>query len=478
MSQRVAFKLGEALSALHGPGCRHDQTRGRVLGLLRCGKQGQPGVKRALMSLREAFVNVVGPDRPGGREEAIHEFRSFIYRKQPDGGWVFNDNVARLLADDSYDDDTGTETGSIANEPGGGDEPDDATTWEPVDLSPWLRGEIEQPRPTIGIARSDGLRVIYPGREHAILGETESGKTWLALGCVAAELIAGNTVVYIHYEEGDPGSTLERLQLLGLPPEMISGRLRFVAPSRPVQADWVKALLDPPPALVIHDGVNEAMSLIGADIKEVDGASTFRRRLVTAFRAVGAATIACDHMPLARDPARRDAYGSVHKGNALDGARIMLENVEPFGRNMRGVSHVFVTKDRPGHLRANGRATKTPGKTYVGTLVVDDMVYGPNFAMLFWAPKDDEDSPAPTVVSGAELADMVYDVIVALPEGTVASARMLYAEMRKAGQSYRDGSIRQVVDDLIVAGRLIEVPGKHRATGYRAIATAAGEPSA
>ena len=74
----------------------------------------------------------------------------------------------------------------------------------PIDLSPWMNGAITQPQPSLGITRSDGLRLIYPGREHAILGETESGKTWLALGCVAAELTAGNHVVYIHYEEGDP----------------------------------------------------------------------------------------------------------------------------------------------------------------------------------------------------------------------------------------------------------------------------------
>ena len=86
------------------------------------------------------------------------------------------------------------------------------TTWEPVDLGPYLRGEVERPQPSLGIARSDGLCLIYPGREHAVLGETESGKTWFASGCVAAELIAGNRVLYVHYEESDPASTLEKLR--------------------------------------------------------------------------------------------------------------------------------------------------------------------------------------------------------------------------------------------------------------------------
>ncbi len=213
--------------------------------------------------------------------------------------------------------------------PGDSDGQDDAggdnvTTWEPVDLGPYLRGEIQRPQPSIGAARTDGLHLIYPGREHAILGETESGKSWLALLSVIAELTRGHWVVYIHYEEGDPGSTIERLLLLGADPAAITERLRFVAPSKPVQADWVDALLDPAPTLVIHDGINEAMALIGADIMAIDGAANFKRRLVTPFLRAGAASIACDHFPKDRDGRGRDAYGSVHKGNALDGARIVL----------------------------------------------------------------------------------------------------------------------------------------------------------
>ena len=163
----------------------------------------------------------------------------------------------------------------------------------------------------------------------------------------------------------------------------------------------------------------------------------------------------------------------MHKGNALDGARIMLENTAPFGRHMRGVSYVFATKDRPGHLRAHGRPTRTPGKTFMGTFVVDDSeTFGPDFAMRFFAPKDD-DQPAD---NAAEVVDIVYDVVAALPDRTVSSLRALFAEMRKAGHQFREAKIRDAVDDLIVAGHLAETPGKRGATGYRAILTAAQEP--
>ena len=260
---------------------------------------------------------------------------------------------------------------------------------------------------------------------------------------------------------------------------MITKRLRFVAPSRPARTEWVAALLHPAPTLVMHDGVNEAMSLMGADDQgrrrrghvpaPTGDPVPARRRRHPRLRP---------HADGSRDAGRRDAYGWVHKGNALDGARIMLENTEPFGRQMRGVSHVFVTKDRPGHLRAHGRPTKTPGKTYMGTLVVDDADVRPRLHdAVLRTPRTTTTNQPVTDLQLAELADIVHDVIAALPDHTVASVRMLFAEMRKAGHPFPDTSVRDALDDLLVAGRLIEVPGKRGAKGYRAVLTASAAAS-
>ena len=89
-SQRVAHKLGQALTYLYSPDCRHDEILHKVLGVLRCGRNGEPGVKRALQAMREAFANVVGPARTGGRAEAIGEFNRMVtgerVAKIPPGG--------------------------------------------------------------------------------------------------------------------------------------------------------------------------------------------------------------------------------------------------------------------------------------------------------------------------------------------------------------------------------------------------------
>jgi hypothetical protein len=350
------------------------------------------------------------------------------------------------------------------------------TTWEPVDLGPYLSGEIVQPEPEIGFRRTDGIRLIYPGREHVVLGDTESGKTWFALGCVVAEIMKGNVVIYIHYEEPNATSTIERLRLLGLSDDLIRVQLIFVAPLKAVHKEWVDELVKRTPSLVVHDGVNEAMSLQGAG-QDVDGASLFRRLLVTPFTKKGVATLACDHLPMVKDKARRDAYGTVHKGNALDGARIQLENFKPMGRKKRGVSNVYVTKDRPGFLRQHGRDTDTPGRTLMGVLAVDDSDPFKPFEMVFHPPRpeDDEDD---TTISAADPApepgDLICDIVHAMPDHTVESKNVLLAAIRSAGHEIRDTKVNSTLDDLVFAKRLAEVKGRRNAMGYKTTASHTG----
>lgn len=346
----------------------------------------------------------------------------------------------------------------------------EATTWEAIDLGPWLDGNHVSPKPTVGISRSDGQKLIYPGKEHSVYGETEAGKSWFVAECAAVEMRNGNDVVYIHYEEGGPGSTIERQRLLGVTDEDIRKHLRFVAPARPSRAGWLDALLHPPPVLVIHDGVNEAMSLHGDDSMATDGAATFRRNLIKPCLAAGAATIACDHVTKASEGRGRYAIGSAHKVAAIDGAAFMVENVEPFGRGMRGASRVYVTKDRPGQLRAHGKPTGIPGKTFIGILTVDATGNSPDF-LVFWAPKDDSGDQAVTEPQET-LADEIYRVLCAMPGRTASSQRRLFAAMRAAKIGFRDASAISAIEDLLFAGRIV----RGNKGGYRAVETAS-QPS-
>jgi hypothetical protein len=60
---------------------------------------------------------------------------------------------------------------------GGSDVP---SSWAPIDLAPILAGRAVVTQPTM-LYRSDGACLLYDGKDHAIYGEPESCKGWLAL---------------------------------------------------------------------------------------------------------------------------------------------------------------------------------------------------------------------------------------------------------------------------------------------------------
>lgn len=349
------------------------------------------------------------------------------------------------------------------------------TTWEPVDLGPFLRGDIKPLTPSVGAYRTDGHRMLYPGLEHSVIAHTGAGKTWFALLHTAAEILAGNTVLYLHFEESTPASTVERLLRIGLPADTIERGLLFVAPSRPVRHGWLTPLLAAHPTLVVIDGVNEAMVLHGAKI-DLEGWSAVRRTLVVPFKETGAAVLECDHLPLTADPLRGDAYGTVHKGNVIDGARFALVRKELFGRGRRGVSHLFATKDRPGYVNESGKANDA-GHVFLGTLVVDDSsTAGQDFITLY-APKDDDGTRPDATVTSAELANLMYEVVATLPDHTAESGVKLRAAMRAAGHKFRRTAYDDTAADLVHARRFEEIRGQRGSIGYRAVTTLSQEES-
>lgn len=331
-------------------------------------------------------------------------------------------------------------------------------SWQPVDLGPILRGEHKAPEPTVGVARSDGLRFLYPGKEHSIIGEMESGKSWFCLASCASELVDRKHVLYIHFEEADPTDTVVRLQTLGVSDEAIRDRFRFVGPDEPVRPDRLAALLEPAPSLVVLDGVNEAMSLHGQGIREEDGAAAFRRLLVKPCTAVGAAVLSADHVVKDREKQGRGPLGSVHKGNGLSGSLIMLENAEPFGRGQRGRSHVFVTKDRPGHLRSNGRATRMPGKTFMGELVVDDTrLHRSYLDLVIWAPAEPQAEDAAPLSRNEADDTLVLSVVKTLAEEGEVNLRKVRAHSGMSA-TRTDNALQRLTD----AGLLQETSGPNR----------------
>jgi hypothetical protein len=349
-----------------------------------------------------------------------------------------------------------------------------ASSWEPVDLVPYLRGEIEMPRPTMGVARSDGLQLLYPGLDHSVVAETGAGKTWFADACVLAEISAGNPVVYVHYEEANPASTIERLLLLGAQADDVEKLLTFVGPCTAVRDEYLEKLLDKAPTLAVHDGMNEGMVMIGGPTKDVEGAALFRQRLVVPFLRIGAATLTCDHFPMGADPSRVEAYGSLHKGNAMGGPGFALENMETFGRGLRGRSNLYVTKDRNGFLWEHARPTKVLNKRFLGSMVIDaKKVMGrTRFEFELTAPSAQEETDSqdrPGAGPSTFLLNAIHHIIQAHQE--VESQNKLFALLRQSAPGFSDAVARRALNDLLVERppRVVEFDGPNRAKGYRAV---------
>lgn len=233
----------------------------------------------------------------------------------------------------------------------------------PQDLTAALAGEPEQPA-TI-LRRTDGKALLYPGKTHAFIGETESAKTWAAAVAAVEVLTAGGMVLWIDYE--DTARTLvARLLALGLPAQTIRERLHYVHPTDPTEyrdgavtgahLDMVELLTAHTYALAVIDGVTDGMVTEGLDPLGTDDAAKFTARIAKRLAAAGPAVVSLDHVPKSAENRGRFSLGSQHKVSGLTGAAYVFETRRPISRAttepVDGEVVVKVTKDRPGMVRS------------------------------------------------------------------------------------------------------------------------------
>ena len=336
---------------------------------------------------------------------------------------------------------------------------DALASWTPMDLTDYLDGTVKRAETSVGARRKDGLRFFYPGLEHAVIGETEGGKTWFLLASAAEELRAGNRVVYVHFEENDPGGTVSRLtrQFL-VPRQRVADDFLFIGPEHPVPAGRIDELCaERVPSLVVLDGQNEAMALHAQKIYDPDGAAEFRRRLVKPWTRHGAAVACADHV--VKDPNVNGsgyALGSVHKLNGLSGAGFLVENREAFGEGMKGNSGIYVVKDRPGQLRKAGKATGVARKFHLAEMVIDDTEDVWSFCL--HAPSVD-DGPDPEFEEMREtrrlreIDDEVYGVVVDLVGKNLdVSSSLVAANVRR-----KKATVYESLHRLVAAERILNM---------------------
>lgn len=343
----------------------------------------------------------------------------------------------------------------------------DAAPVRRVDLTPWLDGSFTPPEPTVGAQRDDLARMLYPGRWHTCVGLTAAGKSWLALAHARAELEAGRTVVYLHFEEDLPGGTVSRLLAIGVPPAVIRERFVWLSCDRMWQAGELAAELAPVLGsagfegigIVVLDGQNAACTRHGQDPNLPIAVGWYRDRFVGPAARTGAAVLSLGHPPKAKDRQdERHGFGSTAWLDEVDGVgfRLVGSKDHPILRGASGSASLYVVKDRYGSVaRIGSPDSGREGWTYVGSLVVDDSGVSEHTSIRLASPTD---RPA-EAASGSHDDEHVLDIVCGLADqGITPTLRGVRAESK-----LRNAATADALERLVNAGKLIESTGSRGA---------------
>jgi hypothetical protein len=364
----------------------HDSACAGTARIIRLAEGGHSGIFTALADLHEAFLAEVtdpararrGEDRrtPRAAEKEWLDFvDSAVNLVSADPGMTTCDCAGQLtnwaLAGP-------TSAGALALDtrpldlpkapPEQGGAPDtEHTSWWPVDLGPILTGGGGEAPPEV-LTRMDGAALFYRSKVNGLLGESESGKTWVGLLGVVQVLKAGGTVVYLDFED-TPGGIVNRLREMGVTDAELS-RLHYIGPDETLHElahqDLTTTITTTRPDLIILDGFNAAMTLLGLDINDNGDATKFAQLVLRPLARSGAAVVYIDHLPKAKENRGKGGIGAQAKRAMTTGCALTVEVTAPFGRGMTGRLELTVDKDRAGHVRA----VSGEGK-HVGTVIFE-----------------------------------------------------------------------------------------------------------
>ena len=238
------------------------------------------------------------------------------------------------------------------------------SSWWPKPLD--LDNTEEEPEPEF-LTRDDGVNLVYRGKVNGLLGESESGKTWIALLAVQQALVKHQSVIYLDFEDSMRG-IMGRLRAMGTIDHHLAN-LVYANPDEMLgleaSTDLYEALAHFKPDLVVLDGVNAAMTLLGLDLTSNTDATKFSQQVLRPLKRGGAGVLTIDHVPKSKENRGNYAIGAQAKRADIDGAAIAVEVMAPFGRGQNGELRLTVTKDRPGHVRAASAGAKMAGSAHL-----------------------------------------------------------------------------------------------------------------
>lgn len=332
-------------------------------------------------------------------------------------------------------------------------EPAARTSWWPRDIGPIVRGEDDpEPPPTL-LCRVDGVHLFYPGKLNGLIGESESGKTWVALLAVAQELAAGRRVTYIDCEDSASG-IIGRIRMLGVTDAQLA-LLAYVGPDdafgSQAARDLFEHLEQHRPSLIVLDGYNAAMTMMGLNLLDNMDIYKFALALLRPLKNTGAAVVFVDHVTKNKEQRGSYAIGGQAKRADVDGCALNVEVAVPFGKGMPGKLRLTVSKDRAGHVRGNSNGAKN-----AGTVLLDSSADGSSIAISIEAPEKRE--------AGAPFRPTV--LMQKVSHFLATSSGPMSGNQIKKGVTGNDTALMQAAERLVEEGYATRGPGARGAIEY------------
>lgn len=290
----------------------------------------------------------------------------FVDPANPPGSWQYvGDDFDALLMGDH---ETAPEEGTTQSR----------TSWGLVDMAAILAGDLRPEEPSV-LHRADGKPVFYRGRVNAVVGPPEAGKSWLTFMACAEEMQAGSNILILDFEDTPENVAMRCLAIKlsgrGTTKQMLIKHLGYISPDTMMgeaERDEFFGDLDRlNPTVIVVDGVNAAMTLLGLELEKNKDCTQFFQLILKPLALTGAAVITVDHVTKSREARGNYAIGAQAKRAMTDGAMLGVEAVEQFGRGRLGKLDVSVLKDKPGGVRAIAEKRGDKGIDYLGSIIVD-----------------------------------------------------------------------------------------------------------
>jgi archaellum biogenesis ATPase FlaH len=232
------------------------------------------------------------------------------------------------------------------------------SSWKQIDLTDLLRSDYKKPRPTIGEvenSETDGtiLGLFYPGKINTVFGDSGGGKSWISLWAMVEQMLSGNDVVLIDYED-DATTHIGRMRQMGVSDETIAKHFIYIQPNEKwdgaAKATLRDTLAGRTPTVAVIDSFGEALGVDGFSANADEEVATWIRGTARFLADARVCVILLDHTVKSITSARSTdfASGTQRKRASISGAAYFLKVIDAPSRWADGHLQFISRKCRHG----------------------------------------------------------------------------------------------------------------------------------